>query len=266
MTAVVGGGPSAVAASISMLAALVALGLTSPRLDRPHPTHPQRVWAYLPPLLATASLIGVPLTLGWEGRGALYQATWEAGALGVLALVVVAEGAALSVLYRYWQRLLGGRPAEAKHQTPDKPPQEAESLPEKSGKGENEAGIWRLLGATLACIPFLIPVIGPRLVLGTSFPPVYDPAMLSISLGLVGSLLWALFLGYGRRRLLSSLPFPRRRLASLMRLGWLLQSLGQVLDTLARAMLRIRAVIEGEHYLAWAILLALGLGLVILLR
>jgi hypothetical protein len=29
--------------------------------------------------------------------------------------------------------------------------------------------------------------------------------------------------------------------------------------------LRLRAVVEGEHYLAWAILLALGLGLLIAL-
>ena len=46
----------------------------------------------------------------------------------------------------------------------------------------------------------------------------------------------------------------------------LLRSLGYGLDTLGSVLLRMRAVIEGEHYLAWAILLALGLGLVIVLR
>lgn len=277
MAAVVGVGPSVVAASMSTLAALVALELTPSRPGRTKWTRPQHLWAFLPPLLATASLVGVPFTLGWEGRGALYQATWEAGALGVLALVVVAEGAALSVLYRYWERLLGNMPAEAENavpakgaaptgaEVPAKSSQGATSSPEKGNSSQHKGGVWHLLGATLACIPFLIPVLGPRLVVGT--PTTFaGPSVLSALLGLVASLLWALFLGYGRRRLLDSLPFSRRGLASALRLGWLLRSLGYALDTLGRVVLRVRAVIEGEHYLAWAILLSLGLGLALLLR
>jgi hypothetical protein len=110
-------------------------------------------------------------------------------------------------------------------------------------------------------------VLGPRLLLGV--PPsesVPDLNSLNASLGLVGSLLWALFLGYGRPRLLDWIPVSRVTLMSTLRLGWLLRGLGRVLDTLGRGLLRIRAVIEGEHYLAWAILLILGLGLAILLR
>ena len=83
--------------------------------------------------------------------------------------------------------------------------------------------------------------------------------------GLVGSLLWAFFLGYGRPRLLEAIPFARHNLKGVLRLGWLLRRLGLTLDTLGQLLLRIRAVVEGEHYLAWAVLLALGLGLVILL-
>jgi hypothetical protein len=89
---------------------------------------------------------------------------------------------------------------------------------------------------------------------------------LSALLGLVGSLLWALFLGYGRRRLLGALPFSVRGLMAVLRLGWLVRSLARVLDTLSRILLRLRAVVEGEHYLAWAALLSLGLVLVILFR
>jgi hypothetical protein len=89
---------------------------------------------------------------------------------------------------------------------------------------------------------------------------------LSALLGLVSSLLWALFLGYGRSRLLSWLPVSPSGLAHVLSLDWLLHGLGYVLDTLGRVILRVRAVFEGEHYLAWAILLALGLGLMILLR
>ncbi len=244
IVAATGDATGAIAASISTVAALVTLGLTSPRLGRPDWTRPGRLWAYLPPLLATASLVGVPFTLGWGGRAVLYQAAWGTGLSGMLALVVVAEGAALSALYRYWRRLLRSAPAETR--------------------------AWRPLGATLACVPLLIPALGPGLLPAVA-PSVWlgpSPGMfpLSASLGLIGSLLWALFLGYGRRRLLDSLPFSRQVLISLLRLGWLLRGLGRVLDTMGLILLRARAVIEGEHYLAWAILLALGLSLVILVR
>jgi hypothetical protein len=266
MVAVVGNASGLVAASMSILAAWVALGLTAPRLGRPDGSHPWRLWPYLPPLLATASLVGVPFTLGWEGRGALYQMTWEAGAPGALTLVVVVEGAALSVLYRYWQRLLRSTPADAES------PQGSVEIPAKSsqakeGRGQDEREAWRWLGASLVCIPFLIPLVGPRWLLGiapsASIGTILGTQPLSAPLGLFGSLLWALFLGYGRRRLLDALPFSRDALMSALCLSWLLRGLGHALDRLARVLLRIRAVIEGEHYLAWAILLALGLGLVI---
>jgi hypothetical protein len=242
LTMAAAGGESrgVVAASLSTVAALGALGLSAPSLGRPDWRRPGRLWAYLPPLLATASLAGVPFTLGWAGRGALYQATWEAGAPGTLALVVVAEGAALAALYRYWQRCL----------RPD-------------GKEEAwvESKAWLTLGATLAGIPLLIPVLGPRPPALTNAPP-----LLSASAGLAGALLWAFFLGYGRRRLLAGMPCSAHTLARALRLGWLLGGLGHALDRLGHLVLRIRTVIEGEHYLAWAILLALALVLVILLR
>jgi hypothetical protein len=267
MVAVVGNGPAVVAASMSTLAALVALELTPAQLDRADRapsegwaasprdrvpsegwaaspwdwSHPRRLWGYLPPLLATVSLVGVPFTLGWEGRGDLYRATWEAGALGAVALAVVAEGAALSVLYRYWQQLLRDTPAD-------------------------QADVWRLLGATLATLPFLIPVVGPRLLSSLRPPAPISGDFTGAVLGLVGSLLWALFLGYGRSRLLDAMPLSPDTLMGVLRLGWLLRGLGRTLDTMGRGLLRIRAVVEGEHYLAWAILLAMGVWLLVVLR
>jgi hypothetical protein len=214
----------------------------------------------------------VPFTLGWWGRGALYQATWEVGALVTLALVVVAEGAALSALYPYWQRLLSSIPekvdqsvASSSEESPEST--QGEQSPMKRDSETQVGGdVGHLLGATLICIPFLIPVLGPRLVPETPLTSAQGVTDLIPLLALVGSLLWALFLGYGRRPLLDSVPIPRQDLMDGLRLGWLLRSLGYGLDTLGGVLLRIRAVIEGEHYLAWAILLALGLGLVIVLR
>jgi hypothetical protein len=272
ITAASGTGSGLPAASLSILAALVALELTLPVLGRNHPDRAVHFWSYLPALLATASLLGVPFTLGWWGRGALYQASWEIGSLVTLALVVVAEGAALSALYPYWQRLLRSEPGKVEHAIPsgdeDSPePLQGEQSSMEQGSGiQIEGDVWYLLGATLACIPFLIPVLGPRLVPDAPLTSVQGPTDLIPLLALVGSLLWALFLGYGRRHLLSSAPFSRRGLMDILRLDWLLRSLGYGLGTLGSVLLRMRAVIEGEHYLAWAILLALGLGLVIVLR
>ena len=269
MAAAGGDSQGVVAAASSIVLGLVALGLTSARLGPlswPRSAVPPagrsparcparcpagrsparcpagRIWAYVPPFLATLSLAGAPLTLGWLGRGALYQTTWAAGALGVIALVVIAEGAALSVLYRYWQLLF-------------------------HDASPRETGIWHPLGATVAAVPFLVPVVGPRL-LSLLVPPQSVavsamPSAMGAWAGLAGPVLWALFLGYGRHWLLNPLLLWRQGLMGWLRLGWLARCGARALDTLSRVLLRVRAIIEGEHYLAWAILLAVCIGLLI---
>ncbi len=261
MAALIGFGPAVLAASVSTLAALVTFSLTPPGLEAFERDYPQHLLAYLPPALATASVLGFPFTAGWEGRGSLYGTTWEAGLPGTLAVVALAEGAALSVLYHTWRTLLPRRTVEAAP---------GDDLTQNADGSQNRDQVWRLVGAALVCIPFLIPVLGPRLLL-TTFPyaspaPVPDRSIGGAGLGLVGSLLWAFFLGYGRPHLLNLIPWPADTLARVLRLHWLLRRMGRALDTVARVLLRVRALIEGEHYLAWAILFALGIGLVIVLR
>jgi hypothetical protein len=274
MTSAVGYGPAALAGSIGLLAALVVLSLTPPHLGYPTWGHAQRWAAYLAPLLATASLLGVPFTPGWEGRGALYRATWQAGLPVTLAVVVLAEGAALAVLYRYWQTLLSDEPVEAASDSlaPERVP-DAKSLstPDLTRtRAHPEGELSTALSATLAGLPFLVPVFGPGLLMSVLPAPALHPDLgtspWSAPLGLIGSLLWAFFLGSGRSRLLEALPVSSGTLMSILRLNWLLHGLWRVVDSLGRILLRLRVIIEGEHYLAWAILLALGLGLFILLR
>jgi hypothetical protein len=63
-----------------------------------------------------------------------------------------------------------------------------------------------------------------------------------------------------------ALPFSSNALVHAARLTWLMVRLGGALDAAGRLALRVRAVLEGEHYLAWALLLALGFALILLLR
>ena len=257
MAAAGGDSQGAVAAASSILLGLVALSLTSARLGSlswPRSAVPPagrsparcpagRMWAYGPPFLATLALAGAPLTLGWLGRGALYQTTWAAGAVGAIALVVIAEGAALSVLYRYWQLLLHDASPKIRD------------------------GIWHPLGASVAAVPLLLPVVGPRLWSLLVSPQSVAGAAMSSAIGawagFAGPVLWALFLGYGRRWLLNGLLLWRQDLMGWLRLGWLARRVARALDTLSRVLLRVRAIIEGEHYLAWAMLLAVCIGLLI---
>jgi len=232
--AAAGGNAQAIlAASISTLAGLLALGLTPARLGR-RQLHPAANLAYLPPILASLTWFGLPLTLGWTGRENLYWTVWVARGPLNLAWMAIAEGAGLAVLYRYWQLLL-------------RPPQH----PERPGAALSG------LAAGLAALPLLAPLTAPWLWAPTQ-PGPFNPEVWT---GLAGAWLWAFFLGYGRDWLLNAILPIRPAVLRRLRLGWLVHGLGRVLDRLSRVLLRVRVVVEGEHYLAWAILLAICLGL-----
>jgi hypothetical protein len=233
-------------ASVNLLMCWLALALMPIRMGRPVQSQLasvlQHVWGYLPLLLATLALVGLPLTLGWPGRAALFQVIWSTGGPGMLALVVIAEGAALSVLYRYWSVLL---------QEP----------------GDARPALWRKMGATAAVVPFLIPLLGVRFV-SLAVPAASDLSPLAALdagawVGLAGSLLWAVFLGYGRRWLPLVVSGAQEQMMEWLRLGWLLRRTEWAVQIVSRVLLRVRSVIEGEHYLAWAVLLVICIGLLI---
>jgi hypothetical protein len=230
-------------ASATILVSWLVLTLTPSRLGRPIWSQPSSivrgVWGYLPPALATVSMISFPLAIGWHGRGALFEVSWASGGPALLALVVIAEGAAVSVLYRYWRDLV---------QSPN----------------DARAGVWRKASATLVCLPLLVVLLAPHIV----FPSA--PAVPSFSvpgtgawIGLLGSVLWGVFLGYGRRWLSLVGSAAQERLLRWLRLGWLMRRAEWMGQVLSGGLLRTRAVIEGEHYLAWAVLLTVFFVLLI---
>ncbi len=241
------GDASLVVASATILMGWLALALTPPRLGHPAWSQPSAVargvWGYLPPVLATVSLVVFPLAIGWHGRGALFEVAWVSGGPSLLALVVIAEGAAVSVLYRYWRILV---------QSPN----------------DSQVAGWRKIGATLAGVALLIPLLVPHIMF-SAIPAVPDRYPFNIPgvgawIGLLGSVLWGVFLGYGRRWLALVDSAAQERLLRWLRLGWFVRRTEWMGHMLSGGLLRTRAVVEGEHYLAWAILLVIFFVLLIM--
>jgi len=244
ITAALGGDSLLVrSGAVSVLMAFLALSVTPVRLGDgawpPATSGVSRYAAYLPPLLASLVWLGVPLSPGWSARISFYQVVWNNGGPVMLAVVSVGQGAALSVLYRYWRLLL-----------------------QREAAGQPRA--WQLLAAGLAALPWLIPLLAEQ-VLASVSPTTLASGDMHIGLvegfSLAGVWLWLVFLGYGRDWLLSLVALPRPRLSDWLRAGWLTGKIAQLLDVIGRVVLRARAVVEGEHYLAWAIILTVCLVL-----
>jgi hypothetical protein len=74
----------------------------------------------------------------------------------------------------------------------------------------------------------------------------------------------AIALGYFRNRLLNGLPLSPQILARWASLAWIFAQGERLLDSLGRFMLRVRVILDGQHYLGWAIFVALVGALVII--
>jgi hypothetical protein len=189
-----------------------------------------RLWGYVPLLLVTLSLVGAPFTLGASAWGAVFGRVWEKQLYGVFLLLVFAQGAGLSVLYRYWRPIW-----------------------QQSGGGP--LTIDRAAAASLVAIPFLLPILGYSLWLAAA------GAALSIGvggwIGLGAAFLWALFLGYSQPLVLRRLPLERGELFRWLRLEPVTALGVSGVSLAAKVLLRLRVIFEGEHYLAWAVLWAI---------
>lgn len=230
-------------ASVGVLMALLALGVTPTRLgggaQPPLISVVSRYVSFLPPVLASLIWLGIPLSPGWAARVSLFQVVWNNGGPVMLAVVSIGQGAALSVLYRYWRLL---------------------SLLETAERPR----AWPLMAAGLATFPWLIPWLAEQ-VLRSADPVALAPVDVSIGLvegfSLAGMWLWLVFLGYGRDWLLNLIDVPRLTLLAWLRAGWVCGQVARILDVTSRIVLRARVIVEGEHYLAWAIVLTICLVL-----
>ncbi|MFN8458569.1 MAG: hypothetical protein U0401_28605 [Anaerolineae bacterium] len=234
-------GPGVItAASVGLILSLIVLWLT-PRLGQPRLNEGAWSWPYLPALAATLTLVGLPFSLGWLARTTLYGNLFYSGssALAVI-LIMLAEALAFSGLIRYWFTLWQG----------------------------DEINERRSLVSIVVMVPFLIPGLA-LLVLSTmtktELPPADFNQPLAVWLALLTTLVGAFGLEVLRPRWLSGLGLSAPELAEWVNLDWLLIGLERMLNHLGKFVLRLWVIVEGQHYLGWALLTALVGVLVILL-
>jgi len=218
-------------ASFVIMLAWLVLILIPTSLGSPFSSVLQGI-GYLPPVMATLSLCSL-LVIGSPSQGGIFDIFWRNGGPTATALLVVTQGGALSALYRFWQGAL-----------------EVSLVPRVPSR-------WRAAG------------IGVAVVALTSLYPSMWLSIPSISIstatwvGLFGSALWAISLGYGRKGLQLLGDQGEQRFAMWLRLTWLLRASQRLFEVGSGWLLRARAVIEGEHYLAWALLILACLGLIL---
>ncbi|MCB9078289.1 MAG: hypothetical protein H6631_11890 [Anaerolineaceae bacterium] len=231
---------SAMAAfTVGLILSLVALWVT-PALGRPRLHEQAWSWPYLPAAAATLTLIGAPFSLGWVAKLTMYESFLATNQPMMIGVVVLAEALAFSGLVRYWFTLAGG----------------------------DEANSWWSTIGILAMVPFLTPGLAP-FIFSALTQSNLSISQVELSIGavaitiivpVVGSLL-----GYFRHEIIGRLGIRTQRVVKIASLSWL-PGWGQILFKEAGKFgLRVRVVLEGQHYIGWAVFTALVGALVILL-
>ncbi len=224
--------------TVGLVLSVLVLWMT-PRLGRPRLDEAAWSWPYLPALAATLTLLGLPFTLGWLARTAIYETLLSSGYSTLLFMaLLLAESLALSGLVQYWRILWRG----------------------------DEVDERRSVVGIVAMVPFLIPGLAPLIlseITKIDLPAVVfeQPNGVYVALGV--TLLGAIGLGYFRPLLLDHLNLNPETLSALASLTWLLHWVETQLSRLSKLILWIRIVLEGRHYLGWAFFTAL-VGILIL--
>ncbi len=191
--------------------------------------------------LATASLAGVPLTLGFAGRWPVYHALLAGNHLALLALSLLAETLLFAALLRLWAVV------------------SIRVFPPKFAYTKSS-----VVGAALLAAPILI--------LGLH-PPLLNPVMEGVSFPTLADLFrwstiaqWAAFFfpplgGYLLQRNRQRIFYPFEplwlKLSAALRLEWLYSLLGQIVAGTATVLRIVGRVSEGRGYLGWVAVLGL---------
>jgi len=230
----------AIALGLGYTLALGALWF-SPKIGKPNFLERHWLWIYAAPVLATITIVGFPFTFGWMAHLKLYTQLLQSNRMGILALVVLAEGLAFSALYHYWRDLLAG----------------------------NDPRETALLTALVVTIPFLLPGVAGitfNIITGIPFEGLSSPLVSTVLLTL--ALVWviAAIAGYGQSWLIRRLALSPTVIDAILQLDWLWQTVRPWWRAGENGVLRLKAVFEGTHYLGWAFLLTLVGILVVILQ
>jgi hypothetical protein len=225
--------------AFGLILSFIALWVT-PALGRPRLSERAWSWPYLPAVMATLTLVGLPLLLGWLARGAIYQSLLQSGSFPLIFALIIAESLAFSSLARYWLMLLGG----------------------------SEVNSRRSVVGIVMMVPFLSPGLGPLIlstITETNLSASHIEAPARIVFITLFMIIAAACLGYFRNQITNQLKIPVKTLVGLLYLNWLL-GWGQILlGWIGVSILRIRVILEGQHYMGWALFIALIGALIILL-
>ena len=229
-----------IAFSVGLILSLMALWVT-PALGRPRLSEGAWSWPYLPAAFATLSLLAAPFFLGWYANVSVYNALFRVENWAIVSLTILAQTLALSGLVYYWHILVNG----------------------------NERSNRRSVVGIIAMVPFLTPGLGPFILaaivnINLSPEKYFDPSVGVIAV-MVFMAVVAFCLGYFKDKIVTQLNIPEKNVVKIAQLNWLVRGFEISFDWIGRFILRVEVVLEGQHYIGWAIFTALMGALIILL-
>ena len=234
---------SQVKSSLLWSAISLALGLCLLNLWPPEPERVGRygLWLKVPTCLAIASLMGLPFTMGFVGRAALYRSLLALGQPSLWGLSMVADAVLFAALFRIGTELF-------QFSTPS-----------------SQLSLWvpYLAGVVILAVPLVLLGIYPPL--ASFFTADIDLPAVTELIGRADIALWAVLLlplvgGYllhrGQKATLERCAALWKGLAALLRLDWLHRWLWKFGWGIGAALRGLGLVTEGEGYLGWTLLLA----------
>ena len=229
-----------VAAGLSLMLSLVALWVT-PHLGRPNLAEPAWLWLYLPAATATLTLIGLPFFLSWPVRIAVYEALVSLDNILVVLLALLAEMLAFTVIIGFWKNL----------------------WQDENGNRR------RLIVDVVVMVPFLLPGLGLFIVeriTQLTLPRADSEKIIFTLIMLFVVMVGALALHSYREKLLLKLNLSTSSLIEFAQLQWFWSQSADWLGRAGKLILRMNVVLEGQHYVGWAIFATIIGALIILLR
>jgi hypothetical protein len=219
---------------------LVALWVT-PHLGRPNLAEPAWLWLYLPAATATLTLIGLPFFLSWPVRIAVYEALVSLDNILVVLLALLAEMLAFTVIIGFWKNL----------------------WQDENGNRR------RLIVDVVVMVPFLLPGLGLFIVeriTQLTLPRADSEKIIFTLIMLFVVMVGALALHSYREKLLLKLNLSTSSLIEFAQLQWFWSQSADWLGRAGKLILRMNVVLEGQHYVGWAIFATIIGALIILLR